>query len=157
MTMLTRLTASFLCLLPWLSPAHATGNFLCEIDDPSLKFTAESAFSHGLGEAFLSFKANLEVKLEGTPTDWANLELDSAALVHHWFADGDLNLHLYREREGDGPHGYVELIVTTEQNARDDDETAFEGAYELTVYETSPSEGEGKTLKAQGKASCSVG
>jgi hypothetical protein len=142
-------------LLAGTLPAHATGNFLCEIDDPSLKFTAESAFSHGLGEAFLGFKANLEVRLEDAPKDWASLDIDSAGLVHHWFAGGDLNLHIYREREGNAPHGYVELIVTTEQNARDDDETAFDGTYELTVYEAA--EPENKTWTAKGKVSCSVG
>lgn len=146
-----------LCLLAWISPANATGNFLCEIDDPSLKLSAESAFSHGLGEAFLDFKATLEVRLEDAPKDWASLEIDKAGLVHHWFADGDLNLHIYREREGDAPHGYVELIVNTQQNARGDDETAYNGTYELTVYEVGASDSEGKTLKAEGKASCSVG
>jgi hypothetical protein len=149
--------AGVLGLLAWVSPACATGNFLCEADDPALKFSAESTFSHGLGEAFLGFKAALEVRLKDASKDWASLELDSASLVHHWFADGDLNLHIYREREGDAPHGYVELIVKTQQNAREDDETAFDGTYELTVYEVGPSDGEGRTLKADGKVSCSVG
>lgn len=29
-------------LLAWISPASTTGNSLCEIDDPSLKLSAES-------------------------------------------------------------------------------------------------------------------
>lgn len=157
MKMPMRIAAGLVALHAGLSSAQASGNFLCEIDDPALKFSAESAFSHGLGEAFLGFKGKLEVRLEGAPKDWANLDIDSANLVHHWFADGDLNLHVYREREGDAPHGYVELILKTEQNARDDDDTAFDGTYELTVYEVGASDGEGKTLKANGKASCSVG
>lgn len=144
------------CLLLGNHAAYASGNFLCEIDDPSLKLTAESTFSHGLGEAFLGFRAKLEVRLKDAAKDWSSFEIDGANLVHHWFADGDLNLHIYREREGDAPHGYVELIVKTQQNARDDDETAFDGTYELTVYEVA-TEGKGKTLTAQGKASCSVG
>ena len=153
--MRARRAVGLLGLMAWVSPAQATGNFLCEIDDPSLKFTAESAFSHGLGEAFLGFKASLEVRLKDAPKDWARLEIDSGSLVHHWFAGGDLNLHIYREREGSGPHGYVELIVRTEQNARDDDEAAFDGAYELTVYEVAKPES--RTWTANGKVSCSVG
>ena len=120
-----------------------------------MKFSAESAFSHGLGGQFLDFKGTLETLVKDTPKDLAKLEVGEVHLVHHWFADGDLNLHIYREREGDAPHGYVELIVKTEQDAKDDDESAYDGTYELSVYEVG--EPEGRTWTATGKASCSAG
>jgi hypothetical protein len=143
-------------LLAGLAPAHATGNFLCEADDASLKFTAESTFSHGLGEVFMGFKAALSVRVKDTPKDFADLELDAAQLAHHWFAGRALNLHLYREREASAPHGYVELIVETQQS--EDDETAFAGDYKLVVFDVgAPSDSEGKTWRAEGKVSCSVG
>jgi hypothetical protein len=143
-------------LLASISPAWATGNFLCEADDASLKFSAESTFSHGLGEVFMGFKGTVAVLLEDAPKDWASFEIDAAHLTHHWFAGDELNLHIYREREGAAPHGYVELVVTTRQ--REDDETAYDGAYKLTVYDVgSASDAEGKTLRAEGKISCSVG
>lgn len=145
-------------VLASLSPAHATGNFLCEVDDASLKFSAESAFSHGLGGVFVGFNGAIEVLVKDAPKDLAKLEIEDAHLAHHWFADRDLNLHIYREREGDAPHGYVELIVKTEQDARDDDETAYGGTYELSVYDVgSPSAPEGRIWTATGKASCSAG
>ncbi|MGE0024001.1 MAG: hypothetical protein AB7S70_10270 [Hyphomicrobium sp.] len=143
-------------MLAGLAPAHATGNFLCEADDASLELAAESTFSHGLGEAFMGFGAKATIKVEGTPKDLTELAFASAHLVHHWFTSGALNLHLYREREGSAAHGYVELIIETRQSP--DDETAFAGTYEITVYDVGVSPGgEGRTWTAKGKVACSVG
>jgi hypothetical protein len=144
------------CLLAGFHPVHATGNFLCEIDDPSLKFTAESTFSHGLGEGFMNFGGTVTVLLKDAPKDLADLKVDSGQLVHHWFSGGDLKLRLYRERDSEAPHGYVELIVETKRSP--DDETVFEGTYKLEVFDMSKAkDGEGLKLAAEGKASCSVG
>lgn len=153
----TRLSViAALCLLALARPAHATGAFLCGIKDDSLKFSAESAFSHGLGERFMDFAASGTVLLKDAPKDLAELKFDDGALVHHWLAGGDLKLHLYREREGDAPHGYIELILEAKQSP--DDETVFEGTYKLGVYDmTDAKDGEGRKLEAQGKAACSVG
>jgi hypothetical protein len=143
-------------LLSSVAPAFATGNFLCEADDESLKFSAESTFSHGLGEVFMGFKATASVHVADAPKDLADLQFDAAQLAHHWFAGRALNLHLYREREGEAPHGYVELIVETRQS--EEDETAYAGAYNLIVYDVGrPPGAEGKTWRAEGKVSCSVG
>lgn len=134
--------------------AHATGNFVCTVEDESLKFSAESTFSHGLGEQFMGFGATGTVLLADAPKDFVDLKFAEDNLVHHWFAGSDLRLHLYRERSG--PHGYVELILETTQSG--DDETVFEGTYKLILYDmTDARDGEGKRLEAEGKASCSVG
>jgi hypothetical protein len=159
MTATMRTAAAALAAL-WagLSPAQAAGKFLCEIDDASMKFSAESAFSHGLGGVFVGFQGAIEIFVKDAPKDLAKLEVGKAHLAHHWFADGDLNLHIYREREGDAPHGYVELIVKTERDAKNDDESAYDGTYELSVYDVGePSAPEGRTWTATGKASCSAG
>lgn len=148
-------TAS-VCLLMPLGAAHATGAFLCGINDGSLKLSAESTFSHGLGERFMGFAASGNVLMKDTPKDLAELKFDSDALVHHWLAGGDLKLHLYRERAADAPHGYVELILETKQSP--DDETVFEGTYRLVIYDmTDAKDGEGRMHEAQGTAACSVG
>jgi hypothetical protein len=147
---------SLASLIAGLDPVWASGNFLCEADDQSLKFSAESTFSHGLGEVFTDFRGVLDVHLKGAPVDLASLEFDGAHLTHHWFSGDDLKLHIYREREGNEPHGYVELVVETKQNP--DNETDFRGTYKLTVYDTPAGPtGEGETLTATGSASCSVG
>lgn len=144
------------CTVSIVSNAHASGSFNCEADDKSLKFSAEAMFSHGLGEQFSNFKGTLGALMKDAPKDFANLKLDGAHLAHHWFYGNALKLHIYRERTGEGLHGYVELVVETKQNPKD--ETDFAGTYELTVYHlTSESDSEGKTLKAKGKVACSVG
>lgn len=136
--------------------AAASGSFNCEADDRSLKFSAEAMFSHGLGEQFTGFKGTLGALLKDAPADFANVELESAHLVHHWFHGKALKLHIYRERTGESPHGYVELVVETKQSSKD--ETSYSGTYELIVYFLAPrTEADWKTLKAKGKVSCSVG
>ncbi|HEX2840006.1 hypothetical protein [Hyphomicrobium sp.] len=143
-------------LLVGFSPARASGNFLCEIDDQALKFSVESTFSHGLGEVFTDFRGHLSVALKDAPEDFTSIEIGAEQLSHHWFAGPDLKLHIYKERIADAPHGYVELIVETRQSK--DDETSYSGAYKLTVFDVGKSSTtEGRTLKAEGNVSCSVG
>lgn len=136
--------------------AHASGSFSCEADDKSLKFSAEAMFSHGLGEQFTNFKGTMSVLMKEARLDPATVELGSDNLPHHWFRDDILKLRIYREQEGAGKEGYVELIVETRQNP--DDETDFSGTYELIVFRFQSEQGpDGQTLKANGKVSCSVG
>ena len=147
---------TLVCAAVGLNSAHASGSFLCEAADKSLKFSAEAGFSHGLGEQFTSFKGTLGTLMPEGPADLANVELDSTHLAHHWFHGKSLKLHIYREQEGAGKEGYVELIVDTKQNP--DDETDFSGTYELIVYYMlTANASEGKTFKAKGTVSCSVG
>lgn len=139
-----------------MTSAHASGSFSCEADDKSLKFSAEAMFSHGLGEQFTNFKGTMSVLMKEAPEDFASVELDGSHLAHHWFYGKSLRLHVYRERPGDGLHGYMELVVETKQNP--DDETDFSGTYELIVFRfQSEQDPDGQTLKANGKVSCSVG
>jgi hypothetical protein len=136
--------------------AHASGSFLCEADDKSLKFSAEAMFSHGLAEQFTSFKGALGIRMTEVPQDLAEATLDSTHLAHHWFYGRALKLHIYRERTGNELPGYTELVVETKQNPKD--ETDFSGTYELTVYHMlTANASEGTTLKSKGKVSCSVG
>src|SRR5688572_7226829 len=82
--------------------ARATGGFECAIDDAKLKFDAQSAFSHGLGEQLVNFRAEAEVLAEGTPPSLKKLKLDGA-LVHSWLYGPELKLRLYRETDME-PH-----------------------------------------------------
>lgn len=144
------------CVISIVTNAHASGSFSCEVEDKSLKFSSEAMFSHGLGEQFTSFKGTLGALLKDAPKDFAESELTDEHLVHHWFYGKALKLHIYRERPGEGHHGYVELIVETKQSPKD--ETDYSGSYELIVYYLAPgTEADWKTLKAKGKVSCSVG
>jgi hypothetical protein len=144
------------CTITAASSAHASGSFLCEAKDRSLAFTAEAMVSHELGEQFTNFKGSISALIQGAPQDFAGVDLDSSNLVHHWFYGKSLKLHVYRERPGNGLHGYMELIIDAKQSPKN--EAQFFGNYELTVYEmTTLNAMDAKTLKAKGPISCSVG
>lgn len=134
----------FLCA----TGARATGGFACSIEDSNLKFDAQSAFSHGLGEQLVNFRAEAEVRAEGTPEPLRKLKLDDA-LAHSWLYGQELKLRLYRETAA-GPHGFVEIIVETRSPGEDD--TDYEGTYKLIIFVA-----EARELVFNGKASCSVG
>lgn len=134
----------FLCT----TGARATGGFACSIDDPNLKFDAQSAFSRGLGEQLINFRAEAEVLAEGTPPSLKKPKLDGA-LVHSWLYGPELKLRLYRETDME-PHGFIEIVIETRAPAEDD--TDYEGTYKLIIFVA-----EGKESVFNGKASCSVG
>ncbi len=118
--------------------------------------SAESTFSHGLGEVFTGFNGNVSVLLRDAPKDLANFDIDSGQLAHHWFAGPQLKLHIYKERAAAAPLGYVELVVETNQS--EDDETSFAGNYKLVIFDVGALfVSEGTTWRAEGKVSCSVG
>ena len=144
------------CATTGAGAAHATGNFICDADDKSLKFSAEATFSHGLGEQFMGFKGTMSVLMKDAPAHLAAIELGPDNLPHHWFRGDALKLHIYSEREGTGKEGYVELFVETKQNSKD--ETDFSGTYELIVFRfLGEKDPDGQTIKAKGKVKCSVG
>jgi hypothetical protein len=59
---------------------------------------------------------------------------------------------LYREREGDKPHGYVELTILTQAG---DDEDMYAGTYKISVFDgTDPLLPEGKSWDFDGAISC---
>ena len=146
------MTACSLILLS--SQAWATSGFSCEIDDKNLVFTAGSALGSGMGAPIINLNAESTVKLKGTPSDLVKLDL-SKSLVHSWMESPDLRLYFYAEREGEKPHGYVEIVITAKYFG---DEGEAKGNYRLTVFYTEPpaDKTEGTYLKAKGKVSCSV-
>ncbi len=136
--------ALFLCS----TAAHATGSFDCSIDDANLKFDAQSAFSHGMGEQFVNFRAEAEVLGKGTPPSLKALKLDGA-LVHGWLFGGELKLRFYFETNEE-PQASVEIVIET--RSPDEDGTDYVGAYKLIILVAN---GEQKVFN--GKVSCSVG
>jgi hypothetical protein len=102
----------------------------------------------------LNLTAFAKLKLNGTPGDMLELDLKSS-LVHSWMENPELRLHFYREREGEKPHGYVELVIISKAA---DDEGNCGGDYRLTVFftEAPANAGEVAYLKAVGKVACFV-
>jgi hypothetical protein len=142
--------------IAWTAPpAQATSSFECSIEDRSVTFAARSSVSDGLGQAFVGFAANADIRMPNVPEDMRKLDL-SGHLVHHWIEAGGLRLRFYWERSGGRPHASVELILET---TGEPEGLELAGTYSLAVFTMDPpanAEG-GKTITAQGKAACSLG
>lgn len=133
--------------------AHATATLDCAADDKSVSFEAHSVVSHGLAEGFGNFSAVLSVKATGVPPDLAKLELDSAALAHHWLYRKELKLRLYHER-AEGDHASVDMVIETRGKGEDGD---FAGRYLLTIFQAGKDGASDKPLTFRGRVTCSVG
>ncbi len=141
-------------LLTSTQAAFASGSFSCSIDDKVANFEATAVVSHGIGEQISNLRAALEVRVPGIPEDLRKLDL-SEHVTQKWYLGRDLKLRLYREREGDKAHGYVELVVQAYRNKGKDD-TDYSGNYLLTVYVLPEGGGsDGKTITRRGRATCS--
>jgi hypothetical protein len=136
------------------TPALATASFGCEINDASLKFSAEGALSRGFGAKLINFDAEAEVLIAEAPADFRKIGLQEK-LIHSWVEGGELRLLFYHERTGNEPHATFELVVKTTMG---EDEIEYLGTYDLTVFTMDPpNDKEGKTLSAEGKVACSMG
>lgn len=153
-----QLAAAALCAGMFAAqPAQATATLTCDIEDKTAKLSLQSVVSRGVGEAISGLNGALEIAVKGAPDDLRKIVFENAHLTQSWLHGRDLRLRLYRERADNAPHGYVELIIET-RRAGKDEEAPYAGSYELIVHSLpSANATEGKTLKARGKAKCSVG
>lgn len=143
-----------LALVAGAPAARATGTLDCSIEDAAVSFTAQTAFSHGMGGSFNNFRAELEVKPAGKgASPFGKLELDGEALVHHWFKDNEVRLHLYRDLP-DPKAGSAELVIETKGRGKEAE--SFAGRYVLTLN-TADGDGKEKTRTLKGRATCSAG
>lgn len=126
-------------------PAAASGGIGCEAEDASVKFSAESGVSRGMGGAFFNLKASLDIAMEGVPADLRKLTLDDA-LTHSWLDGDELKLQFYVERQ-EGDFASVDFIVETTTI----EEGSTAGTYVLTVYGSGA-----EALSAEGRVSCIV-
>ena len=144
----------FATLLIAASPAIASGGLSCAADDEKAKFMIESGVTRGLGSPVFNFRGEINILDKAVADDLRKTSFDGTHLAQYWLDGANLNLHLYRERQGDKPHGYVDLVITTQPG---DDGGSFHGGYELSVFDmTGDTTGEGRTISASGTLSCFV-
>jgi hypothetical protein len=152
----SHLAAIAFLLVP--APALASASLYCTAEDKSVRFSAEAVVSHGVGEQVPQFSGELAVLMKDAPQDFRSVALGLEQLTQKWLHNGEVKLRLYRDLEGDKQPGSVELVVETKRVPQD--ETAYRGTYTLTVSTPPEGAGEGaaaKTLKARGRAGCSLG
>lgn len=146
-----RLLMIGVCLSAGVAHAAASGGLSCETDDKAVKFLVESGVTRGMGGPLFNFRGALEVKDKKVAADLRKIEFGQQHVPQYWLDNKSLKLLVYREREGDKPHGYVELTIETKAV----DEGTYNGSYQLTVFDTAddPS-AEGKTFEFKGKVGC---
>ncbi len=147
-----RITIALMSLLPLTSGAAASGGFGCDAKDGKVEFLFESGMTRGMGSPVFNFRGSVDIKSKDVAADLRQMEFDGGHLAQYWSEDGQLNLVIYREREGDKPHGYVQVVIRTKG-----DEEGLRGRYELTVFDgVNDATPEGKTYTAGGKVECMV-
>lgn len=134
-------------------PAMASGGISCSVDDGKAKLELNGATSRGMGAAFFSFGAELVLADPEINEDLRKITFERAHLAQNWHDEKELKLRLYRERDGDKPHGYVELLIDTELS----EEGIFKGHYVADVYDmTDTKDSMAKTAKIEGAVECSA-
>ncbi|HEY6632794.1 MAG TPA: hypothetical protein VIZ90_15185 [Rhizobiaceae bacterium] len=141
-------------LVLFASAAFASGGIHCSADADGVTFEVGGGTSRGMGAALFSFEAKLELADKAVAADLGNTTFAREHVAQYWLDGEDLRLLLYREREGDKPHGYVELTIGTKARPADG-EGMYDGSYVLSVFDmTDENGGEGVTVSREGRVVC---
>ncbi|MEJ6782228.1 hypothetical protein [Aminobacter sp. Piv2-1] len=134
-------------------PAVASGGLSCGAKDEAVKLAIESGVTRGMGSPVFDFRGEIEILDNAVAQDLRKMSFDKAHLAQYWLDGEELRLIVYREREADKPHGYVEVMVKTKSG----DEGDYIGQYSVTVFDMADATGgEGKTFNFSGRATCLV-
>ncbi|MEW9805510.1 hypothetical protein [Mesorhizobium marinum] len=140
-----------------LSPvaASASGGISCSAEEGGVTFELGGGVARGMGAPLFSFQGTLEIAGTDVAADLGTTEFSREHVAQYWLDGEDLRLLVYRERDGDAPHGYVELTIRTKARPGDDGEGLYDGDYEAVLYDTSDAaSAEGRTATFAGKVSC---
>jgi hypothetical protein len=131
-------------------PAVASGGLSCESEGGAATIVVESGVTRGMGSPVFNFRASVDIDDLSVAADLRMLEFDDEHLAQYWLDGEELKMVIYRERTGDAPHGYVEIVMRTTAG----EEGSYDGSYALTVFDVTG--GEGKTVTLDGSVSCFV-
>ena len=134
--------------------ASASGGLSCSTEAGPARIEIESGVTRGMGGPLFNFRATATIADKGVAEDLRKTSFEREHVPQYWLDGKELKLLLYREREGDKPHGYVEIEVRTQAG---DDEGLYGGTYTLSTFDVPAGDGaEAKEFKAEGPISCFV-
>ena len=146
-----RAIISAIALVLVSGPALASGGIACGADDDNVLIRLDGGVSRGMGSALFSFAGEVRVRGDAVADDLAETVFGRQEVAQYWLDEDGLKLRLYREREGDRPHGYVELIVDAPSGGN------AEGNYRVEVYDMEQAKnGEAETASLSGSIRCVV-
>ncbi|MBX3570373.1 MAG: hypothetical protein KF914_20090 [Rhizobiaceae bacterium] len=149
-----RAAMASIVMLACAGPAFASGGLSCEAKDEAARIEVESGVTRGMGGPVFNFRGSSEFVSEKVEADLGKQGYTDEHLAQYWLDGEELRLLLYRERDGDKPHGYVEITIRTKQI---DDEGTYAGSYELSAFDTTGTDGgEARTFEVKGEISCFV-
>lgn len=134
-------------------PAVASGGLTCGAKDGAVKLTIESGVTRGMGSPVFDLRGEIEIFDKAVATDLRRTSFEGSHLAQYWLDGEELRMIVYREREPDKPHGYVEVIIKTKSGEDGD----YIGQYSVTVFDMAGATGgDGKTFNYSGRATCLV-
>ena len=150
-----RMAISMILLAASAGAAAASGGLSCEAEDAAVTLAIDSGITRGMGGPLFQFSGRVEIRDAGVAADLGATDFAQKHVPQYWFDGNTLKLLLYREREGDAPHGYVTVVIETESTG--DDEGGYAGDYRVSVYDmTDAKSGEAATADFAGAVSCMV-
>jgi len=138
-------------LVAGVAPALASGGASCANDGGDVAIDLSAGITHGMGGPVFSLTATLDAKADAAD-DLRKASFGKENLAQYWLDDKEMKFLLYRERDGDGAFGSVELLVVTKPVG---DDVGYDGSYKLTLSDMTDG-GDGKTTTLEGKVTCSV-
>lgn len=148
-----RVIVLLMSILLAAGPAGASGGLSCGAKDEAVRLAIDSGVTRGMGSPVFNFRGEIEIFDKAIAEDLRKMSFEASHLAQYWLDGEELRMIVYREREGDKPQGYVEVMVKTK--SRDDGE--YVGQYAVTVFDMTGNAGaEGKTFNFTGRVTCLV-
>ena len=116
LVVLAALWAGLMAATPPASAQPATSAFgrRCDDQDELVRIAIASGIEGGMGNAAFNFRGMLADPRQGDRKDACARPSSMAGILLNTGSRNSLSgFHLYRERQGEGPHGYIDLDHTT--------------------------------------------
>jgi hypothetical protein len=123
------LVAVALAALPTAASADAT--FDCSGSSGPFHVATTVAIGAVPADSIGAARGTVDIKTRPLPPDLTTVALTRTDLVHHWVEGDQVNLHFYRERNGNEPSGFVEVVLTTRRTGKSDED--YSGRFRMKV------------------------
>ncbi len=153
---ISMLAATLAPMLLGTSPAAASGGLSCSADEKGITVELEGGVTRGMGGPLFSFAGRAAIEDASVAEDLRATAFELAHVAQYWLDGAELKLRLYRERDGDRPHGYVELLVDTKAQG-EPDEGVYAGTFTIATFDGTgdgTGDGEPKQYEVEGQIEC---
>lgn len=133
-------------------PVSAAGGLSCSAGEKGVTLELEGGVSRGMGAALFSFSGRATVNDASVAEDLRNTRFELEHVSQYWYDGEEMRLALYRERDADKPHGYVQAWILAKATG-EPDEGQYAGTFGIHVWDGN-GDGEPKTYQVEGSIEC---